>query len=133
MARPSLANQGSNQGAGSGERNNQNGQRPGDSADAVADIDWAPYMSALQKRIRLAWYPPRGPETKRVKVIFTVQSNGEMSNLRLVRGSGVAIVDAAALKAVENSAPFRHLPEHAPASVDIEFTFDYNVFNGSLR
>ena len=40
----------------------------------------------------------------------------------------MTIDDRAALKAVEDSAPFRPLPEHAPPSVDIEFTFDYNVF-----
>ena len=61
-------------------------------------------------------------------VIFKVGQNGELSNLHLDRSSGSAAADAAALKAVGNAAPFRPLPEGSPASVDIQFTFDYNVF-----
>jgi TonB family protein len=50
--------------------------------------------------------------------------------LRLVTSSGVAIADKAALQAVENAAPFRTLPPGASDDVDIQFTFDYNVFAG---
>jgi TonB family protein len=53
-----------------------------------------------------------------------------MSNLRLANSSGVTAADEAALKAIETAAPFHPLPAGAPADVDIEFTFDYNVFNG---
>jgi TonB family protein len=110
------------------------GERPGNSAESVSlEPDWPPYMADLQRRIKRAWYPPKYGESKRVKVMFTLHTNGEMSNLRIVTSAGLQVVDAAALKAVENAAPFRQLPAHAPASVDIEFTFDYNVFNGSLR
>jgi hypothetical protein len=34
---------------------------------------------------------------------------------------------------VENAAPFRPLPAGAPEDVDIQFTFDYNVFGGGGR
>jgi len=64
-------------------------------------------------------------------VVFKVHSGGELSALRIDHGSGVAIADNAALKAVEDAAPFRPLPAGAPDSVDIQFTFDYNVFNGT--
>jgi len=87
-------------------------------------------MSDLQRRIKRCWYPPTGPETKRVKVIFALSRNGELSNLRIIRTSGINMADNAALKAVENAAPFRPLPPGAPSSVDIEFTFDYNVMGG---
>jgi TonB family protein len=87
-------------------------------------------MADLQRHIKRCWYPPHQMETKRVKVIFTVTTTGEMRNLRLLQSSGLTIADKAALKAAEDAAPFRHLPEHAPVSVDIEFTFDYNVFSG---
>jgi TonB family protein len=91
-------------------------------------------MADLQKHIKRCWYPPHGRDTKRVKVIFTVSTNGELTKLQLLQSSGLLIVDKAALKAVEDAAPFRHLPPHAPGSVDIEFTFDYNVFAaGGMR
>ncbi len=45
--------------------------------------------------------------------------------------SGDKILDGACLNAVKNASPFRPLPPGAPAKVDINFTFNYNVFKGS--
>ena len=114
--------------AGNPDANNNPGGKP--SVAAQADVDFGPYMADLQRRIKRAWFPPRGQESRRVKVIFQVHSQGELSNLRLEKSSQVAIADQAALAAVSNAAPFRPLPAGAPAVVDIEFTFDYNVFTG---
>lgn len=114
------------------EGNPDKGAKPGrPSLSAQKDVDFGPYMADLQRRIKRAWYPPKGNESKRVQVVFKVHSNGTMSNLRIIGSSGLAIADQAALKAVQNAAPFRPLPEGAPADVDIQFTFDYNVFKGT--
>lgn len=120
-------------GGGQGvEGNPDKGARDGaPSLEAEKDVDFGPYMADLQRRIKRAWFPPKGNESKRVMVVFKVHRNGTMSNLRLQRSSGLAIADQAALKAVQNAAPFRQLPDGAPADVDIQFTFDYNVFKGS--
>ncbi len=123
------------QGGGGGEgikgnpdaNNNEHG-RP--AASAQADVDFGPYMADLQRRIKRAWFPPKGNESKRVVVQFKVHKGGELSNLRIDHSSGLAIADQAALKAVENAAPFRPLPPGASDDVDIQFTFDYNVFGG---
>jgi TonB family protein len=97
----------------------------------VADIDFGPYMANLQRNIKHNWYPPKGNESKRVVVLFQILKNGKLANLRLDHSSGIAKVDQAALKAIETAAAnFQALPEGAPANVDIQFTFDYNVFSG---
>ena len=113
---------------GNPDANSNSGKAP--SVAAQADVDFGPYMADLQRRIKRAWFPPKGNESKRVVVVFKIHKGGELSNLRLERGSGVAIADQAALKAVENAAPFRPLPAGASDDVDIQFTFDYNVFQG---
>ena len=102
---------------------------------AKKDIDFGPYMNVLQRKIKRAWRPPRGNESKRVIVTFRISKNGELSELAIKTGSGFEPSDKAALVAVQAAAPFSRLPEGAPNSVDIEFTFDYNVFgsNGSYR
>jgi protein TonB len=87
-------------------------------------------MAELQRRIKKAWFPPKGQESMRVMVIFKVSKNGELSALRLQKSSGSSLADQAALKAVQDAAPFRPLPAGAPEDVDIQFTFDYNVFTG---
>jgi len=117
-------------GGGSGEAGNPDDGKGRPSVAARADVDFGPYMADLQRRIKRAWFPPKGNESKRVKVVFKVHRDGQMTNLRMVTSSGLTIADQAALKAVENAAPFRPLPAGAPDDVDIEFTFDYNVFNG---
>jgi TonB family protein len=115
---------------GNPDANNRSGAP---SQAAQADVDFGPYMADLQRRIKRAWFPPKGNESKRVMVIFKIHKNGELSALRLDHSSGVAIADDAALKAVQNAAPFRQLPPGAPNDVDIQFTFDYNVFGGGGR
>ena len=102
---------------------------------AKKDLDFGPYMEELQRRIKRSWRPPRGNESKRVIVTFKIGRAGELSDLALKVPSNFEPADQAALLAVQTAAPFARLPEGAPSKVDIEFTFDYNVFGtkGSYR
>lgn len=127
---PNPGNQNGQNKNGSGDMSNPDTGKGKDGLRTVRDIDFGPYMAELQRRIKRAWFPPRDARSKRVKVIFKVHRNGEMTNLRLANSSGLTAADEAALKAIETAAPFHPLPAGAPADVDIEFTFDYNVFNG---
>ncbi len=94
------------------------------------DVDFGPYMTSLQKRIKRGWFPPKNTESLRGKVIFKVHHDGAVSKLRMLKSTGLASADLAMMKAVDNASPFDALPPGAPADVDIEFTFDYNVFSG---
>jgi TonB family protein len=98
------------------------------SADGT--VNFEDYMSVMQRRIKRSWFPPKNARSLRGEVLFKVHSDGSMSNLRMLKSTNLAIADQAMLNAVENAAPFRPLPTGAPADVDIEFSFDYNVFNG---
>jgi len=94
-----------------------------------ANADFGPYMADMQRRIKRAWFPPKGNESKRVVVQFKISNDGHMSDLSIEHSSGLAIADQAALKAVENAAPFG--PPPGPIKDPIQFTFDYNVFFGA--
>jgi TonB family protein len=106
------------------------GKQGPDTVRTAPEPDWGPYMADLQRRIKRAWIPPKYHESNRVVVIFKIHKSGELSHLRLVTSSGSAIVDQAAMRAVEAAAPFRSLPVGADDDVDVQFTFDYNLFNG---
>lgn len=96
---------------------------------AVAgDVNFTDYMSDLQIRIKQFWRPGHSNASRHTTVLFKLNREGELSDLRVKNSSGVDTADAAALKAVEAAAPFDHLPPGADESVDIQFTFDYNVF-----
>ncbi len=98
--------------------------------DAVKSPEFGPYMAELQRRIKRAWFPPRAGRTRQVKVHFQISREGMLSHLTIFSSSGDSLTDNAALKAVENAAPFKPLPAGSPSEVDIEFTFDYNVMGG---
>lgn len=86
------------------------------------------YMVDLQRRIKKNWFPPKVSESKKIVVMFKVHRMGELSDLKLITSSGISIADRAALKAVENAAPFLPLPEGSKEAEDIQFRFDYSAF-----
>lgn len=94
------------------------------------DVDFGPYMANLQRRIKRAWFPPKCA-SDRIQVTFRVHSDGHMTGVRVTQASSSQAANEAALKAVQNASPFRPLPTGAPENVDIQFTFDYNLFKGS--
>lgn len=99
---------------------------------AFPDVDFGPYMADLQRRIKRAWFPPKGEEMKRVVVVFRLGAHGELLDLRLDHSSGSPAADEAAMNAMRQS-KFRPLPEGAKAPIDIQFTFDYSVYSGGGR
>ena len=104
--------------------------RPG--IDAVREPDFGPYMRELQRRIKMNWDPPKGNESKRVVLQFKIAKDGRLLSCSVFKSSGLPGADKAAISAVQATAPFRPLPaEFKGQSVDIQFTFDYNVFGAS--
>lgn len=100
--------------------------------DAIREPDFGPYMKELQRRIKMNWDPPKGDQSKRVVLLFSIARDGRLLNVSVHRSSGLPSADKAAIDAVKLTAPFRPLPaEFKGNSVDIQFTFDYNVFGVS--
>ncbi len=97
--------------------------------DALKEPDFGPYMRELQRRIKRRWNPPRGNKSKRVVLLFKISKDGRLLSLNVHTPSGNPESDRAALEAVKAAAPFRPLPpEYRQKDIDIQFTFDYNVF-----
>ena len=116
-------------GGGNPGPGNPNG-RPG--IDAIKEPDFGPYMRELQRRIKMNWDPPKGNESKRVVLLFKIAKDGRLLSCSVFKSSGLPGADKAAINAVQATAPFRPLPaEFRGQSIDIQFTFDYNVFGAS--
>ena len=102
--------------------------------DAIKSPDWGPYMRELERRIKRNWNPPKGDASKRVVVLFKIGRDGRLLSIRVGKSSGSVANDEAAKAAIELTAPFKPLPpEFKGSSIDIEFTFDYNVLGASYR
>lgn len=119
-------------GSGYGNAGNPGGGRGAPGIDSVREPDFGPYMRELQRRIKMNWDPPKGNESKRVVLLFKIARDGRLLSVRVFKSSGIPNSDKAALNAVELTAPFRPLPaDFKGGSIDIQFTFDYNVFGAS--
>lgn len=99
------------------------------------EVDFDPYLQDLKRRIRRAWYPPKGAQNLFIAV-FKIHRDGQMTNLRLGKSSGRNLLDQSGLKAVENAAPFLPLPDGA--NDDEDFAIQFNSFsrpsaNGDAR
>lgn len=119
-------------GSGYGNPGNPGGGGGAPGIDSVREPDFGPYMRELQRRIKMNWDPPKGNESKRVVLLFKIARDGRLLSARVFKSSGIPNADKAALNAVELTAPFRPLPaDFRGGSIDIQFTFDYNVFGAS--
>lgn len=118
--------------SGHGNAGNPGGGGGAPGIDSMREPDFGPYMRELQRRIKMNWDPPKGNESKRVVLLFKIAKDGRLLSLKVFKSSGVTSADKAALSAVELTAPFKRLPsEFKGNSIDIQFTFDYNVFGAS--
>lgn len=118
--------------SGYGNAGNPGGGGGAPGIDSIREPDFGPYMRELQRRIKMNWEPPKGNESKRVVLLFKIAKDGRLLSVRVFKSSGIPNADKAALNAVELTAPFRPLPvEFKGSSIDIQFTFDYNVFGAS--
>lgn len=118
--------------SGYGNPGNPGGGGGAPGIDSIREPDFGPYMRELQRRIKMNWDPPKGNESKRVVLLFKIARDGRLLSCRVFKSSGLPSSDRAALNAVELTAPFRPLPaDFRGSNIDIQFTFDYNVFGAS--
>ena len=100
--------------------------------DAIKEPDFGPYMRELQRRIKMNWDPPKGDQSKRVVLLFKIAKDGRLLSCSVHKSSGLPNADKAAIQAVQLTAPFKPLPpEFKGSNIDIQFTFDYNVFGAT--
>lgn len=78
------------------------------------DPEFLPYLARLKRRIQNEWAYPEEALSRglsgELSLVFTLNKNGSMTNLRLVQSSGFPILDQEALRAVKQAAPFDPFP-----------------------
>lgn len=94
---------------------------------ANTSVNFGPYMSALQRKVKMSWKPPRGTESNRIIAKFTINPDGTMTNLTLVQKSVFPGANVAAIEAITKASPFGRLPGQATEPIEIEFSFDYTT------
>jgi hypothetical protein len=101
---------------------------------APSEAEFKPYMITVQHEIKSHWHPPKSETSNHIIMHFKVLKNGEVKDVGFDRMSQISDADAAALKSIVESMPaMPPLPQGSPDSVDISFTFDYNVTHGNNK
>jgi len=97
-------------------------------------VDFGPFLADVNRRVRRVWSPPKGTENVTVVVLFYLDANGQVSNVRLRQSCGIADADVAALNAIRSAARsgrFRPLPPGGHLPLECQFTFDQNTAGGA--
>lgn len=102
-----------------------------DDDDVNPNLDFGAYMTKMKQDIRGKWQPPKGLESRRVSVVFSIQRDGAITNPEVVEGSGNEEVDKSAMTALSAASPLDPLPKGAPKSVDIRYVFDWKTSSKS--
>jgi periplasmic protein TonB len=95
--------------------------------------DWGEYAQSMVSRIRVNWYANM-PQIIRsglqgvVTIRFTIHRNGQITDVTILKSSGVPPYDFAAKKAIELSSPLNALPKDFPRpSERVTAMFYYNT------
>lgn len=88
------------------------------------------YRDLIEQRVAQKWrtedIDPRIQTAPKVIVTFEIQSNGSISNVRILQSSGNRALDYSAQRAIYEAAPFEPLPrgyERSSANIEIWFQF----------
>jgi len=121
-------------GAIQGGFNNPNASRlnTGDLSFDTAAWDLGPYARKVQERVQSNWRTPEAQMVLRQKgwvaIHFNVQKDGRVTDLEVVRSSGIPSYDQSAMDALRSSNPLPPLPDFVTVpQIGGLFRFYYNM------
>lgn len=81
----------------------------------TTEIMLSGYMGLLKQKIESIWHYPREAAREGIygdlKIRFVIRRDGTLGNVKLIRTSGHALLDQAALKALRDAEPYWPLPD----------------------
>lgn len=110
-------------------------QRDVEEGDEVSlnttELKYLSYFSKLKDRIQMVWrYPEAAKVTGlqgRLVLKFVLNRDGSLRDLKVVKSSGVEILDDAAIKAIRRAAPFYAIPKNLGDVLSIVANFEYEL------
>ncbi len=80
----------------------------------TTEFKYYAYFAHVKRQIELAWnYPHEAQERReggRLTLVFTIESGGNVSSIKLLKSSGYEILDEYAINAVRIASPFNPIP-----------------------
>jgi len=127
----------SNQGFGLSnqkEYKSKNADREATIEIGTQSIKYASYMKHIKDKIQGVWIYPEQARVNAMQgallLLFTIDKNGNLDRVQLIRSSGYPILDKAAMEAIKDASPFPPLPKRFYLNkLNIYATFRYTLFN----
>lgn len=101
----------------------------------AADSKYFGYMRLLRIKIESIWKYPSQAQERRLQgdleISFTINKDGTLAGVEVVRGSGYPILDEAAVQALRDGVPYWPLPTAwGKKSLTIDGHFRYSLYGG---
>ncbi len=95
-------------------------------------LKYASYMQHIKDKIENVWIYPEDARMNnqqgQLLILFSIDKNGNLAKVQLIRSSGYASLDNAAIEAVKEAAPFPPLPKRLHIDkLNIYATFLYTL------
>ncbi len=96
-------------------------------------LKYASYMQHVKDQIEGVWEYPEEAQLKNQQgsllLLFSIDKNGRLVALKLLRSSGFPLLDKAAMDAVREAAPFPPLPKRLKLDrLNVYATFSYRLY-----
>lgn len=96
-------------------------------ASQPVGADYVSYMRNLEQRVQSNWDQQDYPKNEATITAFTINKNGSVEHLHILRASGSDKFDNEALDAIRKSNPVDSLPDYvSDNSINVQFGFFYN-------
>lgn len=96
------------------------------------DANYVAYMRNLEQRVQSNWEQSDYPKDEAAITAFTINKNGAIAHLHVLRSSGSDKFDNLALDAVRKSNPVDSFPDYVKDdSIQVQFAFFYNPLRDS--
>jgi len=99
-------------------------------ADAANVVLTDPYLTSVEHRVEKHWHPDNASSGS-TACAFVIGKMGDVAHVRLVKSSGNALFDQAAIKAIDSSIPFKPVPKRLD-TMSVKITFDKDATTKKL-
>jgi TonB family protein len=89
-----------------------------------------PYLTSVERRVEKHWHPDNASSGSTC-CAFVIGKMGDVAHVRLVKSSGNAVLDQAAVKAIDSSIPFKPVPKRLD-SISVKIVFDKDATSKKL-
>lgn len=99
-----------------------------DQLQALKDFDLEAYQKKVYNKVKRNWHPNRYTSEKySTWLTFKIQANGQVTELKIVQGSGSEEFDRAALAAIQKAIPLDPLPADFPLE-SLPFKYQFYLY-----